>query len=291
MAQNAYTNPINEMEVSIAIERLLIANYPNTTFLTSPGRIDVGSPPPSFFDLGAVVEDSPAFKVSREVFALETGIPKVTQYQAVTGLNGEFSVALHSSHWRKAQLALGNYSYTTSVTTIGSISSVVNRTRVVLTCTGSAPHTNGATIGRQIVLNSSGNQDNIDAIETWIASISTVASGSYDVTFGTVPVRTPTAGQLMWKYDLSRLLVGSSQIKTYVLLGVADFVDGTQIVHHFPKVQPMGEFNENIQPGQNQRTSLSWKAFGIPVTDPLGAQELAVAERFYFPKGTNLASY
>lgn len=288
MVQKAYNNPINEMEVSIAIERLLIANFPASSWINTPGRIDLDQLPSGYADLGAVVEDSPSFKVNRDIFQLNTGIPAVTQYQAVIGMTGTFEAMLHSNSWRKVQTALGNYTYSTTVTTIGSVSSVVNQAQFVLTYSGTI---NNATIGRQIVIANPGTQDNIDAVESWIASMTTLTTSTFLIQLGTTPIKTPIGGNVVYTYNLSRLLVGAAPIKSYTLIGVADFIDDTQIVHYMSKVQPQGEFMEEIKPGENKRTKVAFTAFGRNAAAPDGSNQLICAERYYFPKGTAAGSW
>lgn len=285
MAQKAYNNNINENEVSIAIERLLIANYPNTSFSSSPARISIDSLPSGFYDLGAVVEDTPSFKVTRAMFSLDTGIPQITQYQAVTGLSGTFEAQLHSASWRKVQFALGNYgSSATSTTFIGTISSVINRNAIIIKSTVASWPVDGLAANRQFTIANSGSQQNVDVAESWVGSISTVASGEYILYLGSTPVRSPSLNQNIYTYSYARQYLGSAKILNYALIGVADFIDDQQVVHYMSKVQPMGEFTEEFRPSQNQRTPLSFKAFGYTVTAPDGTEQLIVAERYQFPK-------
>ena len=274
MARKAFANPISEAEVSIAIERLLIANYPTAW---TPGRIsDLASPPSGFYDLGAVVEDTPSLKVTKDIFQLKTGIPAVVQYQAVTGLDAEFSVSLHSNSWRKAQVALGNYSYASSYTVVTSIASIVSQ--FSYTVAGST-FTESLVVGRQVVIASGTNHDNIDAMETRISCLSTVTQ---NIQVSPVPPSTPALGMSIAYYNNVRQYYGTSLLRNYVLLGVADFIDGVQVVHHIPKVQSAGETTEEIRPGQNQRIPLKFNAFGV-VTAISSVDQLVVAERHYFP--------
>jgi hypothetical protein len=272
MARKSFVNQIQPMETSIAIERLLIAYAPQTW---TPGRVDFGSIPTGFFDLGAVVEDTPSFKVTREIFQLKTGIPSVLQYQAVTGLEGTFEVSLHSNSWRKAQVAMGNYAYTSGYTVLTSISSVTNQYTVTLAGT---TWLDSIVAGHQVVLATTGNYDNIDAMECKVSSVNTT---TFTLVFDPQPPSTPTTSMGVAAYSSVRQYLGTSRLKNYVLLGVGDFIDGVQVVHYFPKVQPAGEFSEEIRPGQNQRIQLKFNAFGV-VTGVNSFDELVIAERHYF---------
>lgn len=265
------------MEVSLAIEQLLIA--PEGTAWT-PARVDNDSPPTGFVNLGCVVEDTPSLVISREKFELDTGIPRIRQYEVVTGMNGTFNLTLHSDSWRKLQWALGNYSAVASPTQTVSISSVTNRNTISLaTTSGSLP------VGRQIIIASSAAlAERTDAIETQIAS---VAANALDLYLTPTPIRTPTAGMYVYYYNIVSQAFGTSKNSRYALLGVADLLDGSQIIHEFRKVSPAGELNIQITPEQNVRVPMSFNAFGFAVTDARfgNISELVVALNHYIPRG------
>lgn len=113
----SYDNEIVEAEVSLAIERLLVAPH---TYEWDPtgGQIDIGTPPSGFIDLGAVVEDSPTLTVTREKYQLELGLPRALQYEAVITLSGEMSCRIWGKSNDIVRRALG-----VDVTTISTIGS------------------------------------------------------------------------------------------------------------------------------------------------------------------------
>ncbi len=100
-----YNNEISVSEVSLGVTHLLVA--PASTSYTV-ARIDISSPPSSFVWLGAAVEDSSVLTVQRNKFMLKTGIPRVTQYEQIMELDGNFKITLHSKDWSKWQYSLGN---------------------------------------------------------------------------------------------------------------------------------------------------------------------------------------
>lgn len=105
MPGKTYNNQITVDEVSLGITGLLIA--PKDTAWTT-GRVDISSPPASFYSVGAVVEDTPTFTMTREKFQLKTGIPKVTQYEQIMAIDGKFKVTCESKDWSKVEYMLGN---------------------------------------------------------------------------------------------------------------------------------------------------------------------------------------
>lgn len=277
MAGESYNNEINEVEVSLAIQRLLVAEE-GTTW--SPARIDLTSLPAGFVDLGAVVEDSPTFSVTKTKFQLQAGIPQVLQYEAVTGLEGSFEIALHSNSWRKVQYAFGNVSAVSSSTLAGTIASVTDRNTVTFNGTTDL---DSLPVGRQFILApTQAGWDSADAIETRVASI---AADGKTVYLLPTPIRTPSTNDVAGYYAYVENFVGTSQLRNHVLLAVADFIDGSQVVHQFFKVSPGDEFTETINPTENERLGLSFNAFGVSRSDIPGLtkSELVIARRVYFP--------
>jgi hypothetical protein len=273
-----YNNEINEIEVSLAVQRLLIAEYPTAW---TPARVDLASLPSGFFDLGAVVEDSPNFTASRGKFQLQAGIPAVLQFEAVTGLEGTFEIALHSNSWRKVQFGLGNVSAISSTTDVATIASVTDRNTITFADTTDL---DSLPVGRQIVIAAvSADYDNADATETRISSI---LSDGVAVKLSPTPIATPTANDIVGFYQYVESFIGTSQLRNHVLLAVADFIDGSQVVHQFYKVSPGDEFNEVIGPTENERIPLSFNAYGVAesaVPGLGGKSELVIARRLYFP--------
>ena len=113
----SYNNTLTSHECSLGIERFFVGLYP-TTFTAT--RVDVSSPPSGFMDLGAVVEDTPSVRISREVYSLSTGMPKVVQYESIVAVGAEIGFSLYTNSWWQAQFALGNATIITTVTTIAS---------------------------------------------------------------------------------------------------------------------------------------------------------------------------
>lgn len=277
-SNKTFINQINEVEVSLAVERLLIAEFPQTW---TPARIDLTSLPTGFVDLGAVVEDTPSFTVTRGKFQLDAGIPAVRQFEAVTALEGNFEISLHSNSWRKIQYAFGNFSAVSSASLISTVASVTDRNTFTLTDTTIS---DTLTVGKQITLAVAGEEDKADAVETRITSIT---SDLLTYFVSPTPIKTPAVADSIYTYGIVRQHVGTSQIRQHVLLGVADFIDGSQVIHHFFKVTPGEEFAEEIRPAENERIPLSFNAFGVCVSDVAGSSsdELVIAQRVFIPAG------
>lgn len=274
MAKRSYNNDINPIEVSIAVEQLLIAPYPTNW---TPGRIDLGSPPAGFFHLGAVVDDTPSLKTTKEKFELKGGIPSVTQYEVTTGLSGSFDLSLHSNSWRKAQYAMGNYSAVSSTQLITGIASVVNEYTIVASAVTSL------VVGQQYTISTTARFDAPDTAESVITDINTVTKV---VMLSPTPITTPTTAMVLGKYDYVKQAIGTSKIQQVTLLGVADFIDGVQVVHHVVKARSAADTTEELRPGQNQRMPLSFTMYGVNRSDVPGSSgdELILAYRYYFPK-------
>lgn len=292
MTRRTYSNKINEIEVSIAIEQLFVAPYPTAY---TPAKIDCDNPPAGFLCLGSVVESTPQFKVARKMFELDAGIPSVTQYQAITGMSGEMSLTLHSNSWRKVQYAFGNYTSTCSPTLVSSISSVVSASQIFI-AGASGTILGSLVVGRQFVIaTSAANADVVDAFEARVTSITTVTSSGAGIGGFTLAINPPLttransiASVLANAYTYNNVLqpIGGRAILNYALLGIADFIDGTQVVHEMMKCSAGGDFDEMIRPTQEGQIPLKFKMLGVDGTIQ-GLTELVVANRHYFPTMTS----
>lgn len=284
MAIRTYSNAIREDEVSLAIERFLIAPYPTTY---TPARVNMapGLLPTGFFDLGAVVEDTPSLSITKESFTLETGIPAIRQYEVLTGMEGTVEFSLHSSSWRKLQVALGNYSAVTSATLLASVLSVTNNQ--IFTFPSSL--TSAVTIGDQVVISTAAALNAIDQPETKVASIVTNNASLLTVYF--VPAfpsgASPSTTSNLYTYPYVEQYYGSAVNREFTLLGVADLLDGTQIVQEFYRCRPAGEFTREITPEQNVILPITMNLFGVSKS-VRGTDQLVLAREFYFP-GSGLA--
>lgn len=267
-----YANSVNEIEVSLAIERLLIGNFPTSW---TPAKIDFAALPSGYYDMGAVVEDTPVATMSRKSFELHTGLPKTLQFISPNEIDGAFKCSLHSNSWRKIQFAFGNYTWSCSATGVATIASVTADGRTfVLSTTPTTP----LQVGQQIIL-SSLSFDDPDALEVRIGSIT---SGNLIYTVSTQPIKTPSTGLTIGVYNRVSMYFGTSQIKYYSLLGVADFVDGSQVVHEFQKVRPDDQFEDMYRPTENGKVPLSFKSISW-VTTVQGCPQNVVGGRHYFP--------
>jgi len=289
MASNTYTNAITEREVSIALEQILIAD---TTQTWTPGRIDVGSPPAGFTHLGAVVEDSPNLSISREKFELRTGIPSVLQFDAVTGMSGQFSAAFYSNSNIIAAYGLGADVVKNSVGTI-NVNTATADSASEMTITGS-----GVFAVDDIVAIAKDNAASTPAVativdlqkSTIIRKVTAVETLSADkITFDVALDFVPTVKSIVAKLEASKVVFGTTKNPRYALLGVADFLDGSQVIHYFKKVAPVGEFSENIQPGQPPIISGAWTMFSA--VDTNWGSEQVLGERFWIPKSHAAASF
>lgn len=276
-----YTNEITEHEVSLAIEHILVAAV-GTAVTTPGGRIDIEAPPSGFTHLGCVVEDSPTLTVGRSKYQLQTGIPSVLQYDAVTGLTGQFSASLYGHSNQKVKYALGAvnpiYTFGASTTfTAGTYASVTGYISF-------AASTTSLTVGDIIAISEAGTVGSLaNTLSTlYEAEIITLAAGT--VTAKGLR-RTITATGAFGKVTNSRICYGTTQITKYYLIGVADFLDGFQLQHHFYKVSPGGDFTENIQPGQAPTLNTAWDMYGTKTTT-YGGSELILGERFWVAKNS-----
>ena len=278
-AGKTFENVINNVEISLGITRLLVANF-GIVWEPTQGRIDLDAVPAGFEDLGAVVQDSPTLNVTREKFQLSLGIPAVLQKEFVIGLEGNFEIALHTNSWRKAQFAFGNVSPVSSTTQLSTIASVTAQNIITFTNTTDIE---SLALGLQFVIAPTASEfDKADTVETRVVSIT--ADG---LTFflRPTPLSTIAANDVVGFYDFVQQFIGTACIREHTLLGVSDFIDSSQVIHHFFKATPGDEFTEEIRPTENERFPLSFNAFGVSRNDipGLSTSQLVIARRVHFP--------
>lgn len=79
---------------------------------------------------------------------------------------------------------------------------------------------------------------------------------------------------------VTRIAFGRTTVNKYAILGVADFVDGTQVVHYFPEVSIKPEVTENLRPDDVGKIPMGFDAYSHIST--IHGDERIVGERFYF---------
>ena len=81
-----------------------------------------------------------------------------------------------------------------------------------------------------------------------------------------------------------RQALGTSQIVYYALLGVADFINGSQVVHWMQRATTSGDMEEKINPKSDEILAIKFDLYGYITQGVYSTcQELIVAERFYIP--------
>lgn len=281
----SYVNEITVDEVSLALEHLLVA--PEGTAWT-PGKIDISTPPTGFIHLGAIQEDSPQLSVQKDYYRLATGVPAILQYQAVLGVAGEFQAVMLSNRNSRAFFSMGGIRmYHVANTPSGGwayVHSVYGRDHVVV---NSVAMTAAITPGNLVVTDTS-TAITTTLNEAFVTSIAAVTGNTlFDVYlrlpdgFPTLPVQS----HAFYAVAHDRYAMGSSQLPFFHVLGVADMLNGGQIIHQFRKATPRGQFVEALRAGQDIRVPVLLDLFGYAVSTPYvsSGSELIVAERFWFP--------
>lgn len=279
----SWENDITIPDVSIALEHLLIA--PVGTVWT-PSRVDVSSPPAGFIHLGAVQEDSPQVSAQKQIYRLETGIPRVLRYQSVTGMQGTMQLVFHSMRNTHVYMSLGGIPpYHAANTPTGgwaTVHSVVGRDNVIV---NSIATVSSITAGALVVTDTSLNISTT-LNEAYVTSITALAGNSlYSVYlagpdgFPALPVQSNPFFSIA--HDV--YAAGTNNIPFFTALGVADFLGGAQVVHFFNKLTPRGEFTEALRNGQDMRVPASFDIFGYSAASPhASANQLMLFQRYLF---------
>ncbi len=297
----SYLNLVPDKEVSIGIEQLLIG-YTTvfSTLVWTPGKIldPINNPPNGFYHLGTVVEDSVTLNIVREKFSYSAGIPKNLQYEAVMGITGTIEASLIGRRGTLAYFGLGNHPQALdTVLRVFNCSSVLipSEKYFVTSSTDSDALTPGLLIFHGLVAQTVSSSNNLaygNVKDAYIGDASTATSSPWGVTVVFTPRfwnpnSAPLIGSVMTMTSMQRNPLGTGKIDTFHVLGVADFIDGVQVVHDFPEMTAVGEWVEEIKPDQEPRIPLKFEARGQVVqTYDNSVSHLSIGERFWFSENT-----
>ena len=257
------TNEPQEEHVSIGVEHFFIAPQGTTFSATSSGpacRVNITSPPAGFLPLGAVDEGTVSVTYNRSKFELIGGVLKVKQKTWVTEIGANLNFTLRDCRGKLLSYMLGNGKMTNVVgTTLGTdsatVSSVVSRQVIWL-----ASYPTSIVAGNDLVfstassLTKSYNEGRISSVTSGASGVMVTLVDSLD----TVPVANELAAKLFAQHNYA----GTTVNNYYVLLGVADLIDGQQIQHFASKVAPMGDWTEEIRPDAVTTIPCAFEAFG-----------------------------
>jgi len=232
-----------------------------------------------------VQDDSPSVQVSKEMYTLDTGIPSVRAYQAVTRLMGEFSFVLHSyAPFPNYIGAGGTAPITIPATLYGGYATVLTiQSRTVIgvnTITADMQPNCMIVVDTSVSILSSGNTG-------WITSVNT--SSKYITLSGPDGLKRIdiAVGNPLVAISRSQQLLGGSGMPRFHILGVADFFDGGQVVHDMPFAQPRGNWAEALRAGQDPRVQCTFDLLGYTVSTPYSTSgQVSILERHWFPPTT-----
>jgi hypothetical protein len=286
MPDRSFGNVIIKRDVSLAIETFLIAP---STVTWSPTRIQSlanTALPTGFRLLGSVVEDSVTLTFTKELFQLQVGLPKILAYSAVIGISGRVEAQFNSFSQRVMAYAMGNVdpvnSFSTIYLTAGtSIIGLSDNTSLI----SNTPGFGGIIVGDVVITASSTTALLTTDNEAEVNSIGTGANTL--ILYFTSP-GFPTKPETSWffaRLTMVALPAGTSKQKEYHIIGVADTIDGFQIIHDIQKARVgAGDMQDAMRPTENGRIQARWELFGYTTSRYLPDTELVVAEKFWFPK-------
>jgi len=284
MPLKSFNNVIIPREVSIGIERILIAPSTQTWSPTRIAGLDNTLLPTGFRDMGAVVEDTVTLTATSEKFRLETGIPKVLQYTAILSLSGKLEAQLHSFSARKMAYALGNVDPVNTVSSIHSTSINSSSGDHTVLYMSTAPIV-GLAVGDVLVASANTVGIRTSDNEAQVSSLGSAATTMF--VYLSTPGFLDVVGTAWFvgKIQMIAQPFGTAKERTFHILGVADTVDGWQVVHDIASCKvAAGDINDAFKPTENARIQLRFDLFGYTTTRYLPDTELIVAERFVFPK-------
>lgn len=274
-----FANVITPQEMTLALQHILFA--PAGTPWTI-GRISVDSPPAGFLHAGAVMDDSPTFQTAKQFYDYSAGIPATLQYRAVTGITGSIGTTLNTFHPFAAYLALGGIAPWLAPRTAAQPWYAITSTTIARD-TVSVTSTSGINVNDLVVTDTTA-AINRSFNYAWVDSIVSATQLHLSNTgFPNVPVN----NNPIFVVDYQRMALGTSISPFLHVLGVADAIDGMQIVHDLPRVQPSGQFQQALRNGQHINVPIQLDCFGYTVSSPhSSAGQLVVGEILIFSPTT-----
>ena len=258
-----YNNEIQEEFVSIGVMHLLIAPFGTAFTTTSSGptsRVNVSSPPSGWRHLGAVEEEVMGVNVSREKLDLKSGVNKITRKTWVIGTDGEITASLRDIRGSQLKYAMGNTQIlhvygTTFGTDASTVLSVT--TDKVITVSG---YPTSIVVGNVMLVSAVATLAAV-YVDGVVSAVTSTGDGT-DITFIDTLEVTPVVNDIAAKHFNTRNIVGTNENTEYALLCVSDLLDGQQILHHFSKVVPAGDWAEEIRPETPSTMPIQFTASG-----------------------------
>jgi len=233
--------------------------------------------------LGSVVEDSSTLTFTKELFQLQVGLPRILAYSAVIGISGKVEVQFNSFSQRVMAYAMGNVDPVNTMSSIYVTYAATAQQNTLIVA--NTPGFGGLVVGDVIItaatspaLTTTDNEAEINSIGT---GADTLILYFTSPGFPTVP----NTGWFFAKLTSVAVPAGTSKQKEYHLIGIADTIDGYQVIHDMQKARVgAGDMQDAFRPTENGRIQARWELFGYTTTRYLPDTELVVAERFWFPK-------
>lgn len=282
----SFGNVIITRNVTLAIEQILIAPSSQTWTPTKLASLANTSLPTGFRHLGAVVEDSVTLTISREKFTLLTGLPKVLQYSAVTGVSGRMEAQFHSYSNRTMTYANASVDAVNFVATIFPLWTTTSQfnTALVITTNWGTQYVVGDVLLTSTTTPTILSTDN----EAEVNSVGVLAGANSVNIYFTSPGFPDTPNTSWFVAKLTGVVVpaGTSKQKEYHIVGVSDSIDGYQLIHDMQKARgAAGDMQDAMRPTENGKVQARWELYGYATSRYLPDTELIVMERFWFPKG------
>ena len=257
-AQKTYERSAEPERTSIGVEEFLIATYPTSFEAVTPAaaRVDVSSPPAGFTTLGRVRDDSAQILFQRAGTKYHGGPSGELLYQRGELTGARVSFRLDTLRNRHARYAMGasetrNLTGVDPTTDATTIASVIAPTHLLLAA--------ALTGAGQVVISP------VESLTTTDndARVSSIAAGGAELHLAAPPPETPEQGWAVARLYGTRQTVGADDHREFTLLGVADTVDGWQVLHYFPRVVAAGQWKETISPREPAHVELAFDVCAV----------------------------
>lgn len=278
ISQRSYDGNLQEKHVRIGAQRLLLAA--TTASSISQKITDITNPPTGWRNTGSLKDHNLEVTGSQEIFKIMDGIPEGVKFQERVGVGGVIKAVLNEWSFLNLWEALGRPAI---VHTLGSGSDTVGSGTTTTTVAGvtyqllKGTDVSDFEVNDVIVVDADADCASSPKVTTVIAVDSVGNTLTVDP-----PIDSPTAGDKI--KEVTWTLTNWGDNGTIVKLQAAAVFDaksGEQVIHHFPNVAMVGEYNPGLAVvKQNSVLNLQLEAY-LTYDETLGKSTICRPQVFH----------
>lgn len=264
---------VQEKNVKMGAGRMFLGD--STAVFDGTAKFDTNNPGSHWEDLGAMAQNV-TVNMTTTMLMYKQGIPSNIKKTFVQGRDGTLQAEFDEFKARVIQTALGLIK---PINRMAGNNYVIQASPAPTAQVFTLDQVSGLNVGDEVVHATSNglltNATDAALVDSIVGNVVTLKSP--------LPNGAPTALDALDVRISAKLVFGSSDVRTYPLLFVVDFVtDKKQFVSFFPKVSSKGAFNPtglHSLGSDHVKTTIQWDIYGVYDAD---VDDIALAQFFPF---------